>query len=252
MFLTRLYFYNEVIEMLVDIIVILVLIAGTIIGIKRGVFKMCAPLISCALSLVLAIFLSSSIAGFVIDSFINPSIENVIVETAETTGVSGVIDGLKSLSLPEIDEDNPISELLSTGVLSGVKDTLDLSFIKQIPANISVEKLTDSILNALRVPLEAIIAPICFGFVLILSTIVLRIILGLLTSVLDNLVIVKSLSALLGGIIGLAMSVLFALVAVSVIPRFIDEGSDIRTAIESSVSGSIANEFVAHLSEVKF
>lgn len=248
--------------MLVDITVVLILLLGIVIGSKRGIVKMLAPLASLLCAFVLAMFVSAPVTEYFSANIIEPSLRTAIADTADSIGVQGVLDNLKSFSLPETAitdnlgeieiPDTELTRKLKSGVLSGITSKIDFASITAIPETISVESLTDKLMQILHEPIQAMLKPICFGILFTVSLILFRIIFNFFSDIISGLKILATVSAVLGGAVGLILAVAISMLALIFIPKFLDNSSDIYNNIKTSLSGTVTQEIVSHLPEVKF
>lgn len=242
--------------MLVDITVILILLVGIAIGSARGIIKMLAPLASLFCAFLLATFVSAPLLSGV-SGVVESGVRSAITNTAEDMGVQGVIDSFKSFSLPEIDipdslRDTEITRKLKSGVLSGITSKLDFDSITAIPTDISVESLTDKLMQILHEPIQAILKPVCFGALFFIGLIVFRLIFAFFSNAISELKVLGTVSAVLGGAVGLVLAVAISMIALTFAPKFLDSTSEIYESIQTSVSGTVTQEIVSHLPEVKF
>lgn len=242
--------------MLVDITVILILLVGIAIGSARGIIKMLAPLASLFCAFLLATFVSAPLLSGV-SGVVESGVRSAITNTAEDMGVQGVIDSFKSFSLPEIDipdslRDTEITRKLKSGVLSGITSKLDFDSITAIPTDISVESLTDKLMQILHEPIQAILKPVCFGALFFIGLLVFRLIFAFFSNAISELKVLGTVSAVLGGAVGLVLAVAISMIALTFAPKFLDSTSEIYESIQTSVSGTITQEIVSHLPEVKF
>lgn len=242
--------------MLVDITVILILLVGIAIGSARGIIKMLAPLASLFCAFLLATFVSAPLLSGV-SGVVESGVRSAITNTAEDMGVQGVIDSFKSFSLPEIDipdslRDTEITRKLKSGVLSGITSKLDFDSITAIPTDISVESLTDKLMQILHEPIQAILKPICFGALFFIGLLVFRLIFAFFSNAISGLKVLGTASAVLGGAVGLVLAVAISMIALTFAPKFLDSTSEIYESIQTSVSGTVTQEIVSHLPEVKF
>lgn len=242
--------------MLVDITVILILLVGIAIGSARGIIKMLAPLASLFCAFLLATFVSAPLLSGV-SGVVESGVRSAITNTAEDMGVQGVIDSFKSFSLPEIDipdslRDTEITRKLKSGVLSGITSKLDFDSISAIPTDISVESLTDKLMQILHEPIQAILKPVCFGALFFIGLLVFRLIFAFFSNAISELKVLGTVSAVLGGAVGLVLAVAISMVALTFAPKFLDSTSEIYESIQTSVSGTVTQEIVSHLPEVKF
>ena len=242
--------------MLVDITVILILLVGIAIGSARGIIKMLAPLASLFCAFLLATFVSAPLLSGV-SGVVESGVRSAITNTAEDMGVQGVIDSFKSFSLPEIDisdslSDTEITRKLKSGVLSGITSKLDFDSITAIPTDISVESLTDKLMQILHEPIQAILKPVCFGALFFIGLLVFRLIFAFFSNAISELKVLGTVSAVLGGAVGLVLAVAISMVALTFAPKFLDSTSEIYESIQTSVSGTVTQEIVSHLPEVKF
>lgn len=242
--------------MLVDITVILILLVGIAIGSARGIIKMLAPLASLFCAFLLATFVSAPLLSGV-SGVVESSVRSAITNTADDMGVQGVIDSFKSFSLPEIDisdslRDTEITRKLKSGVLSGITSKLDFDSITAIPTDISVESLTDKLMQILHEPIQAILKPVCFGALFFIGLLVFRLIFAFFSNAISELKVLGTVSAVLGGAVGLVLAVAISMVALTFAPKFLDSTSEIYESIQTSVSGTVTQEIVSHLPEVKF
>ena len=242
--------------MLVDITVILILLVGIAIGSARGIIKMLAPLASLFCAFLLATFVSAPLLSGV-SGVVESGVRSAITNTAEDMGVQGVIDSFKSFSLPEIDipdslRDTEITRKLKSGVLSGITSKLDFDSITAIPTDISVESLTDKLMQILHEPIQAILKPVCFGALFFIGLLVFRLIFAFFSNAISELKVLGTVSAVLGGAVGLVLAVAISMVALTFAPKFLDSTSEIYESIQTSVSGTVTQEIVSHLPEVKF
>lgn len=242
--------------MLVDITVILILLVGIAIGSARGIIKMLAPLASLFCAFLLATFVSAPLLSGV-SGVVESGVRSAITNTAEDMGVQGVIDSFKSFSLPEIDisdslKDTEITRKLKSGVLSGITSKLDFDSITAIPTDISVESLTDKLMQILHEPIQAILKPVCFGALFFIGLLVFRLIFAFFSNAISELKVLDTVSAVLGGAVGLVLAVAISMIALTFAPKFLDSTSEIYESIQTSVSGTVTQEIVSHLPEVKF
>lgn len=242
--------------MLVDITVILILLVGIAIGSARGIIKMLAPLASLFCAFLLATFVSAPLLSGV-SGVVESGVRSAITNTAEDMGVQGVIDSFKSFSLPEIDisdslRDTEITRKLKSGVLSGITSKLDFDSITAIPTDISVESLTDKLMQILHEPIQAILKPVCFGALFFIGLLVFRLIFAFFSNAISELKVLGTVSAVLGGAVGLVLAVAISMIALTFAPKFLDSTSEIYESIQTSVSGTVTQEIVSHLPEVKF
>lgn len=242
--------------MLVDITVILILLVGIAIGSARGIIKMLAPLASLFCAFLLATFVSAPVLSGV-SGVVESGVRSAITNTAEDMGVQGVIDSFKSFSLPEIDisdslRDTEITRKLKSGVLSGITSKLDFDSITAIPTDISVESLTDKLMQILHEPIQAILKPVCFGALFFIGLLVFRLIFAFFSNAISELKVLGTVSAVLGGAVGLVLAVAISMIALTFAPKFLDSTSEIYESIQTSVSGIVTQEIVSHLPEVKF
>ena len=242
--------------MLVDITVILILLVGIAIGSARGIIKMLAPLASLFCAFLLATFVSAPLLSGV-SGVVESGVRSAITNTAEDMGVQGVIDSFKSFSLPEIDipdslSDTEITRKLKSGVLSGITSKLDFDSITAIPTDISVESLTDKLMQILHEPIQAMLKPVCFGALFFIGLLVFRLIFAFFSNAISELKVLGTASAVLGGAVGLVLAVAISMVALTFAPKFLDSTSEIYESIQTSVSGTVTQEIVSHLPEVKF
>lgn len=242
--------------MLVDITVILILLVGIAIGSARGIIKMLAPLASLFCALLLATFVSAPLLSGV-SGVVESGVRSAITNTAEDMGVQGVIDSFKSFSLPEIDipdslRDTEITRKLKSGVLSGITSKLDFDSITAIPTDISVESLTDKLMQILHEPIQAILKPVCFSALFFIGLLVFRLIFAFFSNAISELKVLGTVSAVLGGAVGLVLAVAISMIALTFAPKFLDNTSEIYESIQTSVSGTVTQEIVSHLPEVKF
>lgn len=242
--------------MLVDITVILILLVGIAIGSARGIIKMLAPLASLFCAFLLATFASAPVLSGV-SGVVESGVRSAITNTAEDMGVQGVIDSFKSFSLPEIDisdslRDTEITRKLKSGVLSGITSKLDFDSITAIPTDISVESLTDKLMQILHEPIQAILKPVCFGALFFIGLLVFRLIFAFFSNAISELKVLGTVSAVLGGAVGLVLAVAISMIALTFAPKFLDSTSEIYESIQTSVSGIVTQEIVSHLPEVKF
>lgn len=242
--------------MLVDITVILILLVGIAIGSARGIIKMLAPLASLFCAFLLATFVSAPLLSGV-SGVVESGVRSAITNTAEDMGVQGVIDSFKSFSLSEIDisdslRDTEITRKLKSGVLSGITSKLDFDSITAIPTDISVESLTDKLMQILHEPIQAILKPVCFGALFFIGLLVFRLIFAFFSNAISELKVLGTVSAVLGGAVGLVLAVAISMIALTFAPKFLDSTSEIYESIQTSVSGTVTQEIVSHLPEVKF
>lgn len=242
--------------MLVDITVILILLVGIAIGSARGIIKMLVPLASLFCAFLLATFVSAPLLSGV-SGVVESGVRSAITNTAEDMGVQGVIDSFKSFSLPEIDisdslRDTEITRKLKSGVLSGITSKLDFDSITAIPTDISVESLTDKLMQILHEPIQAILKPVCFGALFFIGLLVFRLIFAFFSNAISELKVLGTVSAVLGGAVGLVLAVAISMLALTFAPKFLDSTSEIYESIQTSVSGTVTQEIVSHLPEVKF
>lgn len=242
--------------MLVDITVILILLVGIAIGSARGIIKMLAPLASLFCAFLLATFVSAPLLSGV-SGVVESGVRSAITNTAEDMGVQGVIDSFKSFSLPEIDisdslSDTEIARKLKSGVLSGITFKLDFDSITAIPTDISVESLTDKLMQILHEPIQAILKPVCFGALFFIGLLVFRLIFAFFSNAISELKELGTVSAVLGGAVGLVLAVAMSMIALTFAPKFLGSTSEIYESIQTSVSGTVTQEIVSHLPEVKF
>lgn len=242
--------------MLVDITVILILLVGIAIGSARGIIKMLAPLASLFCAFLLATFVSAPLLSEV-SGVVESGVRSAITNTAEDMGVQGVIDSFKSFSLPEIDisdslSDTEITRKLKSGVLSGITSKLDFDSITAIPTDISVESLTNKLMQILHEPIQAILKPVCFGALFFIGLLVFRLIFAFFSNAISELKVLGTVSAVLGGAVGLVLAVAISMIALTFAPKFLDSTSEIYESIQTSVSGTVTQEIVSHLPEVKF
>lgn len=242
--------------MLVDITVILILLVGIAIGSARGIIKMLAPLASLFCAFLLATFVSAPLLSGV-SGVVESGVRSAITNTAEDMGVQGVIDSFKSFSLPEIDISDSLGETeitrkLKSGVLSGITSKLDFDSITAIPTDISVESLTDKLMQILHEPIQAILKPVCFGALFFIGLLVFRLIFAFFSNAISELKVLGTVSAVLGGAVGLVLAVAISMIALTFAPKFLDSTSEIYESIQTSVSGTVTQEIVSHLPEVKF
>lgn len=242
--------------MLVDITVILILLVGIAIGSTRGIIKMLAPLASLFCAFLLATFVSAPLLSGV-SGVVESGVRSAITNTAEDMGVQGVIDSFKSFSLPEIDisdslRDTEITRKLKSGVLSGITSKLDFDSITAIPTDISVESLTDKLMQILHEPIQAILKPVCFGALFFIGLLVFRLIFAFFSNAISELKVLGTVSAVLGGAVGLVLAVAISMIALTFAPKFLDSTSEIYESIQTSVSGTVTQEIISHLPEVKF
>lgn len=247
--------------MLVDITVVLILLVGIAIGSARGIIKMLAPLASLFCAFLLATFVSAPVLS-AISGTVESGIRLAITNTAEDMGVQGVIDSFKSFSLPdnaisdslgEIEiPDTEITRQLKSGVLSGITSKLDFDSINAIPKDISVESLTDKLMEILHEPIQAILRPVCFGILFFVGLLVFRLIFAFFSNAISELKMLGTVSAVLGGAVGLVLAVAISMVALTFAPKFLDSTSEIYESIQTSVSGTVTQEIVNHLPEVNF
>lgn len=242
--------------MLVDITVILILLVGIAIGSARGIIKMLVPLASLFCAFLLATFVSAPLLSGV-SGVVESGVRSAITNTAEDMGVQGVIDSFKSFSLPEIGipdslSDTEITRKLKSGVLSGITSKLDFDSITAIPTDISVESLTDKLMQILHEPIQAILKPVCFGALFFIGLLVFRLIFAFFSNAISELKVLGTISAVLGGAVGLVLAVAISMIALTFAPKFLDSTSEIYESIQTSVSGTVTQEIVSHLPEVKF
>lgn len=242
--------------MLVDITVILILLVGIVIGSARGIIKMLAPLASLFCAFLLATFVSAPLLSGV-SGVVESGVRSAITNTAEDMGVQGVIDSFKSFSLPEVDisdslRDTEITRKFKSGVLSGITSKLDFDSITAIPTDISVESLTDKLMQILHEPIQAILKPVCFGALFFIGLLVFRLIFAFFSNAISELKVLGTVSAVLGGAVGLVLAVAISMIALTFAPKFLDSTSEIYESIQTSVSGTVTQEIVSHLPEVKF
>lgn len=121
--------------MLVDIICLVTILLGTVLGYIQGLFKMIARLASVILAFIIAGTMAGQATTIVYDSVVAPGLESIVASKIEETGAEETLTQLYDM-VSSIQ-----TQIASSEILSGVKDTAT-SVLDDITSNVS--GITDS------------------------------------------------------------------------------------------------------------
>ena len=196
---------------LLDGAVILIFILFVWVGSRRGLVRSVLRLISCVVSLVLALLLSTVAAGGLFDAFLSESAQEIIAQHLPETDAASVASGVEEAlhQLPGFVE----SALTAGGlgspeeIASSVQDVLG-----QSPETVA-QAITEQVIRPAAV---ALMGSVCFLLLFLLFMILFGILIGLINRVFQ-LPVLKQLNGALGAVVGAAEGVLVIFAAVTVL-----------------------------------
>ncbi len=182
------------VNIIVDIVLILVVLAGFILGIKRGFIKTVAKPVKLALAIVIAF----SFAAPASEAFIEPTVKEPISNQIE--GV--LLEKSETLTPENMNEELP--------TLLKIAATVFNIQIDGVSADADSEEIIAQIVDKLISPAVHIISTaIAFLVLYIVSNIALSILLSILNSVFDT-GFVGTVNKILGAVFSTALFVIFA------------------------------------------
>ena len=187
---------------LLDGAVILIFILFVWVGSRRGLVRSVLRLISCVVSLVLALLLSTVAAGGLFDAFLSESAQEIIAQHLPETDAASVASGVEEAlhQLPGFVE----SALTAGGlgspeeIASSVQDVLG-----QSPETVA-QAITEQVIRPAAV---ALMGSVCFLLLFLLFMILFGILIGLINRVFQ-LPVLKQLNGALGAVVGAAEGLL--------------------------------------------
>lgn len=194
--------------MILDIIIIGIIALMTIIGYKRGIVKSLYGLIILAAAGFLAYLCGKLLAEFIYDNYILSSITDSVNESFESSKVnSSAVSANIFDSMPDF----------IANLLSGFG-------ITQKGFSTTLNSASDFSQNAVLVAVEKVIKPIIISAISVFMTIILFILFILLFKLLGRYFlklfeapVIRSINALLGGVLGLCEGVLIVLLVIIII-----------------------------------
>lgn len=194
--------------MILDIIIIGIIALMTIIGYKRGIVKSLYGLIILAAAGFLAYLCGKLLAEFIYDNYIYSAITDSVNESFESSKVnSSAVSANVFDSMPDF----------IANLLSGFG-------ITQKGFSTTLNSASDFSQNAVLVAVERVIKPIIISAISVFMTIILFILFILLFKLLGRYFlklfeapVIRSINALLGGVLGLCEGVLIVLLVIIII-----------------------------------
>ncbi len=194
--------------MLYDIIILCIIAVFIIIGASRGAAKTLLSALALFASVVLAVFLSKLLSGFIFDSFIRGYIEGMVINVVEGTGLGNTVEAASELvsSLPAVF----VSVMTFFGMSSETMEKMCADSFATDGAG-----ATDTIVNSLK--------PAITGVVSVILGIILFLILSFLLQKLARVIakafelpLVRVANYLAGGVLGMIQGVLVVTIIIFV------------------------------------
>ena len=207
--------------LVIDGIIAVVLLAGVIIGWKRGLFKSLMGLLIVVLALVGSVMLADMLTEPITD-VVAPKVEDVVVdrfsaalEEATGSGAAAIADGESTLE--ELFEQYNLPTSMLDSLLGSVSGALSGA------AASAREKAADSFRDSVSAKIRSLVSSVVHAALVLVLYVALLIVLKLLTRVLGHvfdLPVLNTVNNLGGAAIGLIEAILLLYVVIYIGSRF--------------------------------